>query len=378
MSAGIYIHIPFCLRKCSYCDFYSLSRPEPAILERYCQSLIRELQIRASDWREQEFSTLYLGGGTPSLLKPAQIEQVVKAIFSNYNMEASPEISMEANPATLNGQSLQALQAAGINRISLGVQSFQDHELKLLGRMHGVEEVEATVLALGKAGMKNYNLDLIYGIPGQTLEDWMYNLRMAVQCHPQHISAYLLQLDPGTPLARRIQMEKLPDGDEDMEASMYYEGRDYLSSQGYQHYEISNFAQANQACHHNLIYWQAHEYLGLGAGAVSYKDGQRRLNKADLDAYLARIENGQRSEFEVLEVMSERDKFLDAIILGLRMTAGIKPSEFWQRFGIDFTKEYHAIISQLEQDGLLIAEKDRICLSRRGYFLSNQVFCQFL
>jgi len=378
LSAGIYIHIPFCLRKCSYCDFYSLSRPEPAILERYCQSLIRELQDRAIVWQEHKFSTLYLGGGTPSLLNPAQIEQVVKAIFSNYNMEASPEISMEANPATLTGQSLQELQAAGINRISLGVQSFQDHELKLLGRMHGVEEVEATVLALDKAGIKNYNLDLIYGIPGQTLEDWMYNLRMAVQSHPQHISAYLLQLDPSTPLARWIQMEKLPEGDEDLEASMYYEGRDYLSSQGYQHYEISNFAQANQACRHNLIYWQAHEYLGLGAGAVSYKDGQRRLNQADLDAYLARIENGQPSEIEVLEVMSERDKLLDAIILGLRMTAGIKPSEFWLRFGIDFTKEYHAIISKLEQDGLLIVEKDRIYLSRRGYFLSNQVFCQFL
>ncbi len=376
--AGIYIHVPFCLRKCSYCDFYSLPLPGQEVLEQYSNSLIKELQARAPYWQNHYFSTVYLGGGTPSLLDPAQIEKILKAVFSNYNITINPEISMEANPATLNLLSLQELLTAGINRISLGVQSFQEDELQLLGRIHGVREVEDTVLALDKSGFKNYNLDLIYGIPGQSLQDWIYNLRMAVQCHPQHISTYLLQLDPGTPLAQKIQLGNLPGGNDDLEANMYDSTINYLSAAGYQHYEISNFAKPEYECRHNLIYWQAHEYLGLGCGAVSYRDGRRTINKPDLNAYLTRIQIGQDCESELLEAMSSREKLTDAVILGLRMIEGIKPSYLSQRFGIDFNQEYHAIIEKLVEDGLLIMVKDRVCLSRQGYFLSNQVFCQFI
>lgn len=378
MPAGIYIHIPFCRRKCSYCDFYSLPQPQPAAMDRYIRSLIKEIEVRASQWQEYQFSTIYLGGGTPSLLEPAHIQKLLKAIFCHYNLTPDPEISMEANPATVSRQSLQELQIAGINRLSLGVQSFRDNELKLLGRIHGTREVEDTIMALDNAGIKNFNLDLIYGIPGQTLQDWIYNLRMAEKCHPQHISAYLLQLDPSTPLARRIDSGELSAGDEDLEAVMYYSTIDYLSSKGYQHYEISNYASAGFECRHNLIYWQAHEYLGLGAGAVSYQNGKRTMNKTDLNAYLNRTAADDSWATEILEVMTGREKLLDAVILGLRMTSGIKPSELLQRFGIDFSREYHAIIEKLEQDGLLITEQDRIRLSRKGYFLSNQVFRCFI
>ncbi len=378
LTAGIYIHIPFCLRKCSYCDFYSVPVPEKDLLESYTDHLILELQAKASDWQDRNFSTIYLGGGTPSLIAPAQIDRIIASIFGSYNMLSEPEISMEANPATLSIQALKELKQAGINRLSLGVQSFQDDELQLLGRIHGAQEVWETVAGLERAGFTNYNIDLIYGIPGQSLQSWMNNLGMAVKCHPQHISTYLLQLDPATPLAKKIKQGALPEADEDLEASMYYSSIDYLQSEGYQHYEISNFSQPNYACRHNLIYWQAHEYLGLGAGAVSYRDDQRILNQADFKAYLNAIDGSQGCAVEVLETMSPREKFLDAIILGLRLTAGIRPEELLQRFGIDFSREYHATIEKLARQGLLNVEEGRIALSRKGYFLSNQVLYHFV
>lgn len=377
MAAGIYVHIPFCVRKCSYCDFYS----EPVrleLLERYISSLVRETRARAQYWSEQEFDTIYLGGGTPSLLSSAQIEMVLETITANYHISSLPEISMEANPATINLQSLREIQAAGVNRLSLGVQSFRDKELKILGRIHGSQEIWDTVHALNAAGIMNYNLDLIYGIPGQTLEDWTYNLRMAVQCHPQHISAYLLQLDPATQLAQAIQTGNVKALDEDVEAGMFYSCVDYLSSQGYHHYEISNYAKPGYECRHNIIYWQAREYLGLGAGAVSYHSSARTMNPADLNGYLQATDEEFISESEVLETMNSQEKLADAVILGLRMTSGIIPSELSQRFGIDFKQEYHAIIEKLKQNGLLTMEEDKICLTRQGYFLSNQVFSQFI
>ncbi|CFX98790.1 Radical SAM, alpha/beta horseshoe [Syntrophomonas zehnderi OL-4] len=348
------------------------------MLERYIHCLLKEIKLRSTQWKDYQFSTIYLGGGTPSLLEPFQIEQILKAIFHNYVLTTDTEISMEANPATVNLESLRGFREAGINRISLGVQSFQDNELKILGRIHRVSEIKDTLGALAKSGIKNINLDLIYGIPGQTWKDWLFNLRMAVKYHPQHISAYLLQLDPSVPLARRIISGEIPAENEDLQYAMYYSTIDYLSGQGYQHYEISNFALTGYECHHNLIYWQAHEYLGLGVGAVSYQNGQRIINKANLHDYLTRLESDGICDTKILETMNEREKMLDALILGLRMTTGIKPSELEVRFGIDFIQEYYAIIKKLEQDGLLIIEPDRIRISRRGYFLSNQVFSRFI
>lgn len=377
-AAGIYIHIPFCLRKCSYCDFYSVPVPQKDLLETYTNGLIGEIKAQAPCWQNREFTTVYLGGGTPSLLAPAQINRILSAVFSNYNVLAEPEISMEANPAAISPAAIKELKQAGINRISLGVQSFQENELKILGRIHGTQEVWETVAALEQAGISNYNIDLIYGIPGQSLPTWINNLGMAVKCHPQHISTYLLQLDPATPLARQIKQGSMSEADEDLEARMYYDCIDYLHDEGYQHYEISNFCRPDYACQHNLIYWQAQEYLGLGAGAVSYRDGQRMMNSPDLKTYLADIEGGQRPAVEMLETMSVRERFLDSIILGLRLTEGISQEELFLRFGIDIKREYHAIIEKLVRQGLLHVEADRIVLTRNGYFLSNQVLCQFV
>ncbi len=377
-TAGIYIHIPFCLRKCSYCDFYSEPVPEKDILERYTNSLIQEIKARAPYWQSRQFSTIYLGGGTPSLLAPVQIDRILAAVWGSYNLLDKPEISMEANPATLSPAALKEIKQAGINRISLGVQSFRDDELQILGRIHGSREIFKTVNALEKAGISNYNIDLIYGIPGQSLQTWINNLGMAVKCYPRHISAYLLQLDPAVPLAAKIQQGVVPEVDEDLEARMYYDGLDYLQGEGYQHYEISNFSRPDYACRHNLIYWQAYEYLGLGAGAVTFRDAQRSMNRAELMTYLNNAAYDKGWNEEILETMSDREKFIDTVILGLRLTAGIKPEELFQRFGIDFQREYHAIITKLADQDLLYVGEDRIALTRRGYFLSNQVLCQFI
>jgi len=377
-TAGIYIHFPFCVRKCSYCDFYSVSVTELTILERYTRCLLEEIENKSPLWKDRIFSTIYLGGGTPSMFSPAQIARILTAVFKHYSITAEPEISMEANPATLTPTSLAALKQTGINRISLGVQSFQETELKLLGRIHGVREVWETIDSLEKAGLSNYNIDLIYGIPGQSLQTWIDNLGMAVKCHPQHISAYLLQLDPQTPLAVKIKQGSLPESDEDLEARMYYQCLDYLASEGYEHYEISNFSRPHFACRHNLIYWQACEYLGFGAGAVSYQQNIRSMNQPDLQQYLLHLETGLEPPAQLLETMSKQDQFVDAVILGLRMVEGINPEELLQRFGIDFLQVYHAILENLQEQALIKITAERVALSPRGYFLSNQVLCRFL
>lgn len=376
-AAGIYIHVPFCVKKCSYCDFYSQPLQDQDSLEKYTQNLLREIGQQAGNWDKRQFSTVYIGGGTPSLLSPKQIDRILASLHKNLHILPQPEISMEANPATLDINSLQELKSAGINRISLGVQSFRDEELKILGRIHGAKAAREAADEIIRAGFDNFNLDLIYGIPGQSLENWMYNLHLAIECQPRHISTYLLQLDPSVPLARQISAgnyEVLP---EDTEADMYYGALEYLAGEGFHHYEISNFAQPGYECKHNLIYWQADEYIGLGPGAVSFRDGQRWINKEIKSCAECEGEAGVAA-VEMLETMNDHDRFVDAVILGLRMTDGISRQQFMDRFGIDFYQVYHSIIEKFKREGILIVDQDRIYLSRRGYFLSNQLLAELL
>jgi oxygen-independent coproporphyrinogen-3 oxidase len=374
-AAGIYVHVPFCVRKCSYCDFYSLPIQNQDNLEKYTENLLLEIEQQAGDWENKQFSTVYIGGGTPSLLSPKQINRILVCLFCNLAILPQTEISLEANPATLDLKSLQELKNAGINRISLGVQSFRDEELKILGRIHNAEAARKAADEIIKAGFDNFNLDLIYGIPGQSMKDWIYNLQMAVSCQPRHISTYLLQLDSSVPLAKQINAGRYNALSEDQEAEMYYGALEYLTGEGYHHYEISNFARQGYECNHNLVYWQAGEYLGLGPGAVSHRDGRRWLNKEIKSC--PDFENRKRT-VETLEIMNDHDRFVDAVILGLRMTEGISRQQFIDRFGIDFYQEYHSIIEKFKQEGLLIAEQDRIYFSQRGYFLSNQLLAELL
>lgn len=374
---GIYIHIPFCLHKCDYCDFYSVPVTKLSWLEDYTGSVINELKIRKNEMCTP-FTTIYLGGGTPSLLSPPQIERILEAVFTHYQPQGEPEISMEVNPATVNLTKLKALRAAGINRISIGVQSFSDGDLKTLGRIHNGREASVVLSDVSKAGFDNFNIDLIYGLPGQTLAAWRENLDLAMNFNPQHISAYLLQLDPSTPLAKKIEDGILCMLDDDLEASLYYATLDYLQGQGYRHYEISNFARPNGECQHNLLYWHSRPYLGIGSGAVSFDGIQRSINQPLVESYLEALLENHLPPTKILENMDSGQRLSDAIIMGLRLTEGINRADFQQRFGIDILKNYQDIISNCQSQGILELKDDRIYLTKRAYFLSNQVLSQFI
>lgn len=375
---GIYIHIPFCIKKCHYCDFYSIPVREKSWLARYTGCLLREIGRATANSLEHNIDTVYLGGGTPSLLSPEQIYAVIEALQKKFRFEPYTEISMEANPYHHDYSALKLIKEAGINRLSFGAQSFNDNELKILGRIHNRHDVIKTVEAAHKAGFSNINLDLIYGIPGQSLKQWEKNLRMAVDCGPQHISVYLLQLDEQTPLAQRIARHEIKLLGEDAESQMYYTAVDYLQGQGFNHYEISNFAKEKYECRHNLHYWNADEYLGFGVGAVTFVRPRRTINQPPVEDYMEQLEKGMPCRAEVLEVMDNQQLLADAIILGLRLTRGINRKDFQKHFGVDLYKIYGEVIEKCVEDKLLNSGNGTIALTGKGYFLANEVLYQFI
>jgi oxygen-independent coproporphyrinogen-3 oxidase len=275
-------------------------------------------------------------------------------------------------------EAISSIKDSGINRLSLGVQSFNEDELHILNRIHSSRDALQTVETLHSVGLTNFNIDLIYGIPGQTLSSWEKTLKTAVSCCPAHISIYLLQLSPVTPMATRITYGELSLLDEDTEANMYYYALDFLRAAGYEHYEISNLARPGYQCRHNLIYWEARPYIGLGAGAVSFQANRRIMNLANVEKYMESIENSNLPATELLEEMKPPDLPVDALILGLRLVSGINCMGFEQRYGINIIEVYHQQIDNCISAGLLKYENNVIALTEKGYFLSNQVLCRFL
>ncbi len=378
--AGIYVHIPFCLKKCSYCDFYSLPvvTRKFGIIDEYLNSMVKEIELKASNYADTEIKTVYLGGGTPSLLNHRQFSLILNTIKINFKLATNAEITLEANPATMEEDQLQSFLDAGLNRLSLGVQSFSDSELSLLGRSHNVEQIIDTLDLISKLNIKNFNLDLIYGLPHQTLEQWLYNLEMATSFEPSHISTYLLQLDPKTPLGRKTIKGEVSMLDDESEWIMYNKGINLLEKKAYKQYEISNFSKQNYESRHNIIYWSAHEYLGLGAGAVTFLNGVRSINKPKIADYISYLAAGQVPPQETLEVMDKTQLVQDAIILGLRLTEGIHIDEFKHRFKVDLLSQYQKPITDSMDKKLLKLENGYLKLSKKGYFLSNQVLYQFI
>lgn len=376
---GIYIHFPFCLKKCSYCDFYSIPGVSASIRDQYTQALLHEIDRQAAvTCSSNPIQSIYFGGGTPSLLSSGQIARVLERVNARFQVDAGAEITLEANPATLDRDKLVGMLEAGINRISLGVQSFNDNELQMLGRVHNSSDVFKTIDIIKSLPLKNYNIDLIYGLPGQSIEGWLGNLQQLMSCHPRHISMYLLQLDPVTPMGQEVDSKRMLLPDDDSVADMYYAGIDYLTGKGYRQYEISNLSLPGAECRHNIFYWQAESYLGLGAGAVSYGKGRRWRNLPDINAYLNCCQSQETCPIEELEHMDEQGIISDAVILGLRMTDGIDLERFSQRFGIDLASYYKEVIKLCRAQGLLEMEQGRLFLTKTGYFLSNQVLCRFM
>ncbi len=376
--AGLYIHFPFCTHKCSYCDFYSLSYQADQVAA-YCEALQREITEVAEDQTWRRIGSIYLGGGTPSLMKEIQLEALLSLIYTSFSVTLDCEITLEANPGTIGFNRLKAYREMGVNRISLGVQSFHESELQLLGRSHTCDQVFKAVDSLQSVGISNYGIDLIYGIPGQTMATWRQSLQEVVNLTPRHISCYLLQMDEMVPLALRIQDGEIESLSEEDEADMYYLAIHSLKRAGYLHYEISNFCQPGYASRHNLTYWEAGEYLGIGAGAVTFKGGQRYRNLPRIDQYSQSLLVKETSPpREILEVLVGLELAIDAMMMGLRTMRGINIEKFAERFRIDPMVIFGKAITESIKEGLLELNEPWLKLTPRGYFLSNRVFLRLM
>ncbi len=382
MPLAIYLHFPFCLSKCAYCDF--ASRPLAStgglpFARRYLDAMKIELDLRAAstEFHGAEVETIYLGGGTPTILPAEWIAEILHQIKQRFALAPEAEVTIEANPGTLDEIKLQGLLQAGVNRISLGVQSFSDKMLKLLGRIHTAAEAKKAISLIRSSGCHNLNLDLMYGLPGQSLEDWRETLLETVAARPEHISTYALSLEPGTPLAQQVVGGSLPSPDDDIAADMYLLAMDMLDKAGYYHYEISNFAQPGWECRHNRKYWANDEYLGLGASSHSFRGGIRWNNTPDAVVYTEWIARGRRPVGRA-ETLSLKARVGEALLLGLRCVEGVSEAEIGARYGLAPREVFATEIDRLCEEGLLVAEVGRLKIPREKWLLSNEVLAHFV
>lgn len=376
-AAGIYIHIPFCRSRCSYCDF-ATGLYEGSLVERYVRALVHEIQT----WTEVEtplkVDTIYFGGGTPSLLSAEQLETILKAVYARFNVAPGSEITLEMNPGTVTREGLRQFFSLGINRASFGAQTFDDLELARLGRSHSVNETLQTFCLLRDAGYQNVSFDLIAGLPGQTIEAWRRNLDRALALNPEHLSFYLLEVHSGTPLAEHIRTGKQPKPDADLAAQMYELMLQRACSAGYEHYEISNLCRPGFESRHNTKYWSGNAYYGFGCSAHSY-DGERRrwANERSVLSYVEAIERGVDVITERTELTSD-DIRAEAVFLGLRLMQGLNTKQYQEQFGVDLRNVHEDELQQFREAGLIEFDGDLMRLTRSGALLSNEVFAAFL
>ena len=367
----IYIHIPFCIRKCDYCDF--LSGPSgPKEQADYVQALLREIQA-VEEGEGRSVSSIFIGGGTPSVLDERLLGDILKEIRNRFKMEEDAEITIEVNPGTANIGKLQAYREMGINRLSIGLQSPQDRELKILGRIHNYGQFLETYQEARTVGFDNINIDLMSAIPDQTYEGWVKNLRTAAELEPEHISAYSLIVEEGTPFAAR----KLNLPDEDTEYNMYEATAQILKEYGFEQYEISNYARKGRECRHNVGYWTRQDYLGFGLGASSLYGKERFANTADMKKYLENSRNPEKIR-EKEPSLTREDEMAEFMFLGLRMTKGISKADFQRCFGCTIESVYGEVLEKYESMELLLEKDGRIFLSREGIHVSNSIMAEFL
>jgi oxygen-independent coproporphyrinogen-3 oxidase len=376
--AGIYIHIPFCRARCSYCDF-ATGTYEGATAKAYVRAVAREIEAFESADAHAEVDTIYFGGGTPSLLTPAQVSDVLASVRRRFNVAASAEVTMEMNPGTVNADSLRAFRDEGINRASFGAQTFDERELKRLGRTHTADDTRRTLALLRAAGFNNISFDLIAGLPEQTLEAWRRNLDEALRLRPEHLSLYLLEVHEGTPLADQIRQGRYGAPDPDLAAEMYRLMVERTQSAGYEQYEISNFCLAGRESRHNMKYWTGEPYFGFGCSAHSF-DGEsvRWSNERDTFAYVKLIEE-KRSAVVSREELDARDRSAEALFLGLRLLSrGVNLSEHRARYHSDVLATHAEDLARFDEAGLIEIEGDVLRLTPAGALLSNEVFSAFV
>ena len=380
MAAGVYLHIPFCKSRCSYCDFATDVYQSSDTVDRYVNALRSEIEGFATSNPKSKIQnpksadTIYFGGGTPSLLSPAQVDKILTVVRDSFVIADDAEITMEMNPATVTPETLAGYRSLGVNRASFGVQTFDDRELKLLARGHDAADARSTFALLRAAGFTNISFDLIAGLPGQTMDGWRRNLDEAISMQPEHLSLYLLEIHEGTPLAEQLRTGRRPLPDESLAAEMYELMIDELGTAGYLQYEISNFARPGYESRHNSKYWRLDPVYGFGVSAHSFDGRDRYANDRDTAKYVASIDASGDAEVsrETIDLASE------FVFLGLRLDEGVDLGEYRSRFHIDLEDKYAVEIEQARLNGLVETAGDRLRLTRKGMLFSNEVFSIFV
>lgn len=386
----LYLHIPFCIKKCAYCDF--LSGPaDDCTKARYTDALVQEIRRRSKKYSKYQVSTVFMGGGTPSVLDGESTARIFHALKENFRIAEDAEITMEVNPGTVTEEKADAWKKCGINRLSIGLQSADDAELKFLGRIHTFRDFLHTWKIVRSCGFDNVNIDLISAIPGQTEKSWEKTLRTAAELDPEHISAYSLIVEEGTPFyeiygeqdfafdreynstKNKSSVPSLPD--EETERRIYSSTQQILGEYGFHRYEISNYAKEGYECRHNLGYWERKEYLGLGLGASSLICERRFKNTDNLSEYLKMEDDCFMQDCEILSIQDQMEEFM---FLGLRKTDGIREAAFAETFGQDIDQVYGDALEKLEKQNLIRRKDGRINLTDRGTDISNYVFCEFI
>lgn len=364
---GLYIHIPFCIKKCNYCDFNSQSGNE-SLFSDYVLCIKKEIEKIKSDGII--FDSVYIGGGTPTVLPSSLLSSVIESIT---NIKSDAEITVEANPKTVDFEKLSSILNAGANRLSLGLQSVNDGELKMLGRAHTFPDFEETYFSARRAGFKNISIDLMFALPNQTTEIWKHTLKKAVSYNPDHISAYCLKIEKGTPFEKM----KLNLPNDDTAADMYDLCTDFLENHGYKRYEISNFAKDNKESFHNNLYWKTQDYIGIGAGAHSCFGGKRFSKIYDTKKYINAINSGDTA-VENTVLLTTNDKMSEFVFLGLRMTNGISENEFYSRFNLNIDSVFGKQLQKYEKLGVIERKSGRIFINPKFLYVSNSILSDFV
>lgn len=378
---SVYIHIPFCAKKCLYCDFLSFAVPQDREggqsekIETYVNLLRQEISQQAKRYREHSVITVFIGGGTPSLLSAEQIDAILRQVRESCHLDAAAEITIEMNPGTVTEKKLRGYKAAGVNRISIGLQSADDDELARIGRIHNYDAFLKTYDLARKTGFRNINIDLMSALPGQNLHSYRKTLEAAVGLDPEHISAYSLILEEGTPLYERQKEFSFPTEEEELE--MYLFTRSYLKEHGYRRYEISNYAKEGYECRHNKVYWQRGDYAGFGLGASSMVENVRWSNPDDFAEYAGFV-RGQDKKAPVRQSLSVQEQMEEFMFLGLRMTNGVNKNDFYREFGRTVEEIYGETLERLRRQELLYYDADGIRLTEKGLDVSNYAMAQFL
>ncbi|MBI4650954.1 oxygen-independent coproporphyrinogen III oxidase [Candidatus Desantisbacteria bacterium] len=375
-SIGLYIHIPFCAARCNYCNFNS-SLFDPYLADRYIKALKKEIEIKSRDHAGKNIFSIYIGGGTPTILTEKALEELLTVVKTFFLWENNIEVTIEANPGTLSAEKIKILKESGVTRLSMGVQTFNPVLLKVLGRVHSKEDVYNSFKLARKAGFDNINIDLLFSIPGQIYGSWRETLCEAVKLRPEHISMYGLIYEYGTSITRKIKQGELEIVSPDAEFIMYRYGINFLKKRGYRQYEISNFSIPDRECKHNLVYWHNKKYLGLGAGAVSYIGERRISNIKNIINYIEKINKKENAGLSK-EYISREKQIKEAIMLNLRLIKGLSKHEFYTRFGIKVDDIWGDTIKRLVSKKLIIDTPDFLRLTRRGIYLNNDVLIEFI